>query len=141
MKRKIGLWVDHEKAVIVCLEGESVTVREVPSEVQRYSRLAGGAPLSAPYGPQDVTSEKKRQRHHDRELQDFYKRLIEMIRDADSILIMGPGEAKTELKKAVAKRKNLGGKIFAVSPADKMSRRQIVAKVQERFGEQSGTRE
>ena len=134
MKHRVGLWVDREKAVVVAIEDEDVTVEEALSGVERYSRLAGGARSSTPYGPQEVASEKKHQGHHERQLQEFYERLIEMIRDADRIVIMGPGEAKTELKKAIQKRKNLRGKTVAVEPADKMTKRQIVAKVQEHFG-------
>jgi hypothetical protein len=71
MKGKIGLWVDHEKAVIVTIEDKHEKVEELLSEVQRYSRLAGGARSSTPYGPQDVASEKKHQRRHDHELHKF----------------------------------------------------------------------
>ena len=63
----------------------------------------------------------------------YYKRLIGRLLDADELFIFGPGESKTELKKAFEKQKELRGKIIAVEPADKMTERQIVAKVRQQF--------
>ena len=54
------------------------------------------------------------------------------MRDAEEILILGPGEAKGELKKRLA-RENLGGRIVGIEAADKMTDPQIVAKVREHF--------
>jgi hypothetical protein len=58
--------------------------------------------------------------------------VISHIRDADSILIFGPGEAKGELKKRL-ESKGLGGRIVAVETTDKMTERQIAAKVRAYF--------
>jgi hypothetical protein len=58
--------------------------------------------------------------------------VIASIRDAESILIFGPGEAKDELK-AHLERKNLGGRIVSVEAVDKMTDRQIAAKVRQHF--------
>ncbi|MGA2222511.1 MAG: hypothetical protein ABSH21_12200 [Verrucomicrobiia bacterium] len=53
---------------------------------------------------------------------------------ADSILLFGPGEAKGELKKRL-ERDNLGGRIVAIQTVDKMTDRQVAAKVHEYFHE------
>ena len=55
-----------------------------------------------------------------------------MIRDAESIQIFGPGEAKGELEKRL-EHEGLKAHILAVEAADKMTDRQIAAKVRERF--------
>jgi hypothetical protein len=54
------------------------------------------------------------------------------MRDAESILIFGPGEAKGELRKRL-ERNNLGGRIVAIETVDKMTDRQIAAKVRQHF--------
>jgi len=59
------------------------------------------------------------------------------MRDAESILIFGPGEAKGELRKRLEKD-NLGGRIVAIETVDKMTDRQIAAKVRQYFRENSG---
>jgi hypothetical protein len=55
--------------------------------------------------------------------------------DADKILIMGPGEAKLELKKEIEKSKALIPKIVGVHTSDKMTNNQIAAKVKSYFGQ------
>ena len=62
----------------------------------------------------------------------YYDEVIAVIRDAESVLLFGPGEAKGELKKRLEKDK-LGGQIIAVETVDKMTDRQIAAKVREYF--------
>jgi hypothetical protein len=56
------------------------------------------------------------------------------IGGAESILIFGPGEAKGELKKRL-QRRNLGGRIAVLETVDKMTDRQIAAKVRQHFAE------
>jgi hypothetical protein len=56
------------------------------------------------------------------------------VRNAESLVILGPGEAKGELRKRLVKNK-LGGRVAAVETADKMTDRQIVAKVREYFSQ------
>jgi hypothetical protein len=58
------------------------------------------------------------------------------IRDAESILIFGHGEAKGELKKRLERNK-LGGRIVGVETMDKMTNNQIAAKVRQYFQENS----
>ena len=58
--------------------------------------------------------------------------MIGHIKDAESILIFGPGEAKDELKKRLGEKK-LGARVEKVEPADKMTDKQISAKVREHF--------
>jgi hypothetical protein len=67
----------------------------------------------------------------------FLPSSIACIRDAESILIFGPGEAKGGLQKRIAKN-NLGARIVGIETVDKMTDRQIAAKVRQYFQENSG---
>ena len=55
-----------------------------------------------------------------------------MLRDAESIFLFGPGEAKGELKKRL-EDDHLDHLIQAVETVDQMTDRQIAAKVREYF--------
>jgi hypothetical protein len=57
---------------------------------------------------------------------------VQLGDDADSILILGPGEAKTELEARLGKAA-LGERIVGVETVDKMTDRRIAARVRERF--------
>jgi hypothetical protein len=76
----------------------------------------------------DDTRERKFTGH----LNIYYNAVIASIRDAESILIFGPGEAKGELKKRLEGDK-LGGRIVSIETVDKMTDRQIAAKVRQHF--------
>ena len=58
--------------------------------------------------------------------------MVEDLRDAESIFIFGPGEAKGELEKRLAS-KGLGGRVVGIETVDKMTERQIAAKVRQYF--------
>ena len=62
----------------------------------------------------------------------YYDAVIASVGGAESILIFGPGEAKGELKKRLEKNR-LGGRIAGVGTVDKMTDRQIAAKVRQYF--------
>lgn len=66
----------------------------------------------------------------------YYDEVISFIRDAESILIFGSGEAKTELKKHLERHK-LTGRIAGIEAVDRMTDRQIAAKVRQYFLKQS----
>jgi hypothetical protein len=62
----------------------------------------------------------------------YYDTVISCIRDAESLLICGPGEAKGELRKRL-EREEHRGRIVGIETVDKMTDRQIAAKVRRRF--------
>jgi len=133
MKQSVGLWIDHRKAIVVTIENDKELMRVIESNVEPRVRLAGGSRTASPYGPQEVASESKRDERYRHHLDAYYSEVIQAIRDADSILIFGPGEAKGELKKALEESKELGRHIVGVESADKMTQRQIAAKVRDYF--------
>jgi hypothetical protein len=67
-------------------------------------------------------------------LHKYYEKIISFIRDADAILILGPGEAKGEPKTCL-EGEALGGRIVGIETVDKMTPRQIAAKVRQHFSQ------
>jgi len=133
MKQNVGLWIDHRKAIVVTIKNEKEAVQVIESNVEPRVRFSGGSRTATPYSPQDVASEGKRDERFRHHLDAYYGEVIQAIREADSILIFGPGEAKGELKKALEESRELGRRIVGVESADKMTQRQIAAKVRDYF--------
>lgn len=133
MKQSVGLWIDHRKAIVVTIKNDKEAVQVIESNVEPRVRLAGGSRTASPYGPQEVASEGKRDERYRHHLDAYYREVIQAIRDANSILIFGPGEAKGELKKAIEESRELGRRIVGVESADKMTQRQIAAKVRDYY--------
>jgi len=134
MRTKVGLWMDHRKAVIVAItdKGEETTL--IISKVEKQLRRSGDSPLKGSYESAQVPASDRRQRTFTGLLNIYYEAVIACIRDAESILIFGPGEAKGELKKRL-KRSKLGGHIVGMETVDKMTDRQIAAKVRRHFSQ------
>jgi len=129
MGKKVGIWIDHRKAVLVILEKGKERNQIVKSDIEKHVRLAGGSRSSTPYGPQDVAAEGKFDRKYQHHLDAYYESVTEFLRDAESILIFGPGEAKEELERHIQRSKELGSRVKGVQRADKMTDRQIAARV------------
>ena len=137
MKTRVGVWIDHKKAVIVVVTDTGEEIRLIISHVQKQRRRAGDSPLKGPYEPQQVPADDRREREFMGHLNLYDDAVIAGMREADAILILGPGEAKGELTKRL-ERHHLSGRIVGSETADKMTNRQIAAKVRQYFQEHSG---
>jgi len=125
MKKGIGLWIDHRKAVVVLISNEGEKITEITSDMEKHVRFSEGATMAG-------SSEDMRDRQFENHLNSYYDAVIAVIRNGDSIQVFGPGEAKGELVKLL-ESKGLGGRIDSVKTVDKMTDRQIAAKVRERL--------
>src|ERR1700682_1570119 len=88
MKKTVGLWIDHKKAVIVFVAGKETEIKLVSSNIENHHRQSGVA----------VPADDVRQRTLTGHLNSFYDEVAASISEAESILILGPGEAKGELR-------------------------------------------
>jgi stalled ribosome rescue protein Dom34 len=130
MKKETGLWIDHRQAVIVTLKDQVEEIERITSDIEEHVRYSG-----ASHGSHDDTTEIRRDRQDrrfDDHLSRYYGEVIACFRDADSILIFGPGEAKGELQKQL-EGQALGERIVGVETTDKMTDGQVAAKVREHF--------
>jgi len=132
MKKEVGLWIDHRKAVIVVTTDKGEEIKLIVSKVEKQLRRSGGSPLKGPHEASQVPADDSRERAFTGHLNIYYDAVIASIRDAEAILILGPGEAKVELKKRL-ESEELSGRIVGIETVDKMTDRQIVAKVRQRF--------
>jgi len=134
MRTKVGLWIDHRKAIVVTVTAKGEEINEIISEVEKQPRRSGDSPLKGVYESRQVPADDSRQRNFTGQLNIYYDAVIASIRDAESILIFGPGEAKDELKERL-EGNNLGGSIVGIETVDKMTERQIAAKIRHHFAE------
>jgi stalled ribosome rescue protein Dom34 len=124
MKRDVGLWIDHRKTVIVSVTDKGAETRLIISDMEKHVRYSGAA--------QEDSAEDQRDARFTGHLNKYYDDVISCIRDAESILILGPGEAKVELEKRL-EREALSGRVVGIETVDKMTDRQIAARVRRQF--------
>ena len=124
MKKQIGLWIDHRKAIIVIITEEGEEIKKIASNMEKHIRFTNGN------GSEQGSSEDVRDRQFGNHLNTYYDQVIAEIRGAESIQIFGPGEAKGELEKRL-EHEGLKTHISTIETVDKMTDRQISAKVRE----------
>ncbi len=124
MTKGVGLWIDHTKAVIFSLANEGAQIKRIRSDSPNDGRLSAGVQKES-----GADHDDKRLTGH---LNAFYADVLSCIRDAESILIFGPDEAKLELKKRLEDQ-GLDGRIVGIEIAFNMTDNEIVAKVRQRF--------
>jgi hypothetical protein len=105
MNHKVGIWIDHKKAVIVSASADHVTTKTLESE-ERYGR------------------------HLDR----YYDEVISQLGQPEALFIFGPGEAKLQLKERLSRSRALSEHIVEIDTTDKLTDPQIIAKVKEHYG-------
>jgi len=126
MNRNIGLWIDHKQAFLIWHDRNKVEV--IPSNLEPRTHFSGGTRIGGRYN-QRVDSELRYNDRYKNQLSKYYEQVISTIQNADSIFIMGPGEAKLELERKIKKHKDLIQKLLKIETADKMTKNQMVAYV------------
>lgn len=133
MKKKVGLWIDHRKAVVVALaQGGETTTLTIVSKVERQPGRLSGKRSTTSYEAQQVPADDSRQRKYTGQLDIYYDAVLACVRNAETILMFGPGEAKGEFRKRVVKA-GIRGCIEEAETVDKMTDQQIAAKVRQHF--------
>lgn len=125
MKKEVGLWIDQNETIFVTIIDEVETIRKIKSnvvyhEIQTNRKKKNNANLS-----QIEVTNKEKFLHH---LNQYYDGVISFIKEADSILIFGPGVAKKEFKERLLIQE-LGDHIVGFETTGKMTEKQISSKV------------
>lgn len=133
MRTKAGLWIDHQKAIVVLIKTAGEEIKQIASNAEKQLRRTGSTPLQGNFEAQQVPADGSRQRIFTGQLNAYYDEVIACIGDAETILIFGPGEAKNQLKDRL-EEKSLAARVVDTETADIMTEPQIAAKVRRYFG-------
>ena len=124
MDHTVGIWIDHERAVVVSVSAGRVTTKTLESDVGAHPRYSG---------QQDDGGEKKYEERHRQRLEQYYEEVISQLGQPEALLIFGPGEAKLELKERLSRSKTFSERTIDIETADTLTDPQIVARVKEHF--------
>ena len=103
MDRNVGLWIDHKQAYVISDQDGIVEV--IPSRLEPPAHYSGGTQLGGKMNQKADTEFRKSDRFR-LQLKKYYQQVITALKDANSIIIIGPGEAKVEFEKALMKYKS-----------------------------------
>jgi hypothetical protein len=125
MEKKVGLWLDRRKAVIVSISGNVEARRIITSDMDHYV-------LYSTVVPGDGSPEEARDRRYWNHLDEYYEQIIAELRDAVAIQIFGPEVAKFELQDRL-ETIGISDHIVSMEEVGKMTDLQIATKVLNRF--------
>jgi hypothetical protein len=132
MTTKAGVWIDHKQATVILSTDAGHEIKKIAFDIGQPVWPAGGSRPKNKYTPNDFVAEDRRERKVENDRKDYYDGVIASIRGADALVILGPGEAKGELQKHIAAKK-LRGLTVELETTDKMTDRQLAAKVSKHF--------
>ncbi len=126
MNRQARIWIDHRDAFIVFVGEGSEETKRIKSHVEKRVRFSGRS------ASEEGSADDQRDRQSTVHLARYHDEVIAHVRDTESILLFGPGEAKRELAKRLA-GEGLGERIVGIETADKMTDHQIAARARQHF--------
>ena len=125
MNKKVGLWLDRNKAVIVSITNNGEERKMITSDMEHYF-------LYSTVVPGDGSPENFRDRRFWNHLSEYYNKIIADIHDAQEIQIFGPEDAKYELQKHL-ESEELSERIVSIEDAGTLTDHQIATRVEKRF--------
>lgn len=120
MERKVGLWINHRKAVIVSIANKKIYIREITSNIENQGRSKKSDIVDSPEEKSEILLDR------------YYNVIISLISDAESIWIFGPDEAKVALEDRL-RTAGFGARVVGIETVAEMTNRQLALKVQQRF--------
>ena len=125
MHKRVGLWLDRKKAVIVSIANNIEARSIITSDMEHYV-------LYSTVVPGDGLPENERDRRFWNHLAEYYDKVMVHIRDVTEILIFGPEEAKFELQKHL-ENEGLWEHIVSIEEVGELTDHQIAERVRKRF--------
>lgn len=116
--RRVAIWIDHREALLVAFVADQLQrEEEIVSEVGPHTHGGGW-------------SQHRFEAHRHEMLKHFYGEVIQHLGIVDEILILGPGEAKHELRARIEHHKGLRGKVLEIATADQLTEAELIARAE-----------
>jgi hypothetical protein len=112
--RRIVIWIDHRTAILTIFEGEYLEAESV------FHSTAG------PHIHGGGWSQHRIQAHNHELLKHFYDEVIQHLGSPDEIFVLGPGQAKYELRKRIEHHRGLKGKMIGLHHATRISPDELI---------------
>ncbi len=135
--KRIGLWMDQSHALFLGYADEAgVFLEDLPSGIVNRPRIDGEGSDTTRLGPSPGPAsnhEKKKNNIHQNQLKVYFHELEKKLLNKEELLLMGPGVTKTHFFHHLRENKHFDKLKIEVVDADKMSEKQLLAKVKQKF--------
>jgi hypothetical protein len=120
--KSLGIWMDHSTANLMEYSNAPIKTKTIESEYTHEQRQEG-------LSKSESMMHNKEQQHH----AEYYKKLGEIIKHYDSVVLFGPTDAKLELHNILKSDHHFDAINIEVLQADKMTENQQHAFVRSHF--------
>lgn len=122
-KRVAGLWIDHEKAVIISTpdhfpHGEYAAVGKVKAHHHAFHSSAN----------ENASNHQRRT-----EMSKYYGEVAASIHPYDEVLVFGPGKAQEQFVNHAREDKQLSKTRFEIASSGNLTDNQMIAQVRDHF--------
>lgn len=120
--RLLGIWMDHSNAYAMTFVNDSIITETIESEFTSDDR--------------EEAISKSESLMHNKEQQkqgSYYKRIGDVIKNYEKVLLFGPTNAKSELANLLKEDHHFDAIEIEVKPADKMTENQMHSFVKSYF--------
>ena len=133
-EKKIGIWLDQEKAYVITLNSSGEpSIEKFVSDVESRVRYAGEKKPFTQFGTTYSNDERRKQRRQKHERDRYFETLINAVYDADYIYLFGPGQAKEELRNTIEKDVSIRAKLIGVETAGRLTQNQMIEEVKKYY--------
>ena len=123
--KKLGIWIDHSNAHIMEFKNETIETNIVSSKFTHQ-----GKEQSLVKGENLMHNKEKHQQL------EYYKKLGEIIKNFDNVVLFGPTDAKSELLNLLRADQRFTKITIDVKQTDKLTQNQQLAFFKDHFSKQ-----
>ncbi len=134
--KRIGIWMDTEKAHLVTLgpDDNDESFETIESGVEFFNLKSSGQARSKWGGPQDLVHERTYLEREKHQMKSYFSKLAGKLQSANQIVVFGPADVGEHFRKELVKNhKTIAEKIKKVQKADSMTDNQIKALIKDFF--------
>lgn len=135
--RKVAVFLDEAKAQFIFIKDGFTRIGDtIKNDFETHPRHRGEGSNQARFGTDPYHGSNNEFRMHRKEEEAkkaYFKKIAEMLRQYDEILLFGPGDMKKELRNKQLKEPEFQPKIIHVQNSDYVSDKQILEAAREFF--------
>ena len=123
--KKLGIWMDHSNAHLMEFRSRTMTTTKIESDFTHQVKQS--------------SLDKSENLMHNKEqhmLTDYFKKIADVIKDYNEVVLFGPAEAKLELKNILKEDRHFDKIKIEIQSANKMTEMQERLFVREYFATQ-----
>lgn len=129
MKKQTGIWIDGSKAIVISLKEGKETVHEIESEIENSVHHLHEGDKGSFMGSRHINNEKKIDERKKHQVDHFLDKVIDHVKGADELFVMGPADLKLKLKTRIEGNHLIANKLKGVETSAQITLNQCVEKV------------